>query len=425
MYFSKSGRARLYKPTKEASDPSPLCGLLALSAAIFVAMVTEFLPGGLLPGISTEFGQSPGEVGNVITVFALSVTLTTAPLAALTRRAPPKTILLVAFAFIGLGNLAVALSPTFGSLLAARVMGAIAHGAFWSVVAAYPAYMVRSSQLGKATAVTAAGGSVAGVLGLPLGNALGQAFGWRLSFGILAGLVMIIFFLIFWKLPVPGGTSRKGAETRKLRPDPSLPAILMVCLVIVLAVGAQSTFGTYNVVWLMDVVHIAPPAIPALLFIGGAASALGVALTGVLYNRMPLRLFLGAMAALMGLLAALPVVAHSQVAVWVASAVMAIFFGGVPVMLQIRMMLSASASLRNLAGALQTTAFNVGIGGGAFLGGLAINHTAVAAVPIWAAIVMGMALTVTATWELAVNSPRRSRSRGHSVETQPTRATTH
>lgn len=417
----KPGQAGLRNPPVNVSERFPLCGLLALSAAIFVAMVTEFLPAGLLPDISSEFGRSPGEVGNLITVFALTVILTAAPLAAVTRRVSPKTVLLVAFVFIGLGNLAVTLAPTFGSLLAARVVGAVAHGTFWSVVAAYPAYIVRTSQLGKATAVTAAGGSVAGVLGLPLGNALGQAFGWRASFAVLAGLVLVIFFLIAWKLPTPQSALRKGTGASRLRPDHSLPAVLMVCLIIVLAIGAQSTFGTFNVVWLMDVVHITPPVIPFLLFLGGVASALGVALTGVFYNRMPVRLFLGSTAAVMGLLAALPLAANSQIAVWVTSAVVAMVSGGVPVMLQIRMMLASSVRLRTLAAALQTTAFNVGIGGGAFLGGMAIDHTSLDAIPKWAAITMGLAFTAAAMWELAVYSRNRSRGRGRSVDAEPTR----
>jgi MFS transporter, DHA1 family, inner membrane transport protein len=182
---------------------------------------------------------------------------------------------------------------------------------------------------------------------------------------------------------------------------------MMVCLIIVLAVGAQTSFGTFNVVWLLDVVNIAPPAIPVLLFLGGVASALGVVLTGVLYNRMPARLFLGSIAALVGLLFALPVIAHSQLAVWVVSTVMALVFAGAPVMLQIRMMLAASVSLSNLAAALQTTAFNVGIGGGAFLGGIAIDHTSLGAVPIWAAIAMCLALAAAAFWELAMNTRDR------------------
>ncbi|MFJ4027579.1 MFS transporter [Paenarthrobacter sp. NPDC089989] len=390
---------------RTSSDGFPLSGLLALSAAIFISMTTEFLPGGLIPLIAAEFDRAPAEVGNLITVFALTVILTAAPLALLTRRVPRKMMVLIAFALVGAGNIVTIVATTFEMLLAARVLGALAHGAFWSVVAAYPAYLLRPAQLGKATAVTAAGGSVAGVLGIPIGNALGQAFGWRVAFGVLAVLVVIVWLLIAWKLPVitaPEAHSPSSPPARATK-DSTLPAVLIICLLIILVVAAQNSFGTFNVVWLLDVVHMPAAAVPVILLIGGAASAVGVAVTGALYSMFPIRLFMGALIALIALLAVMPTAAGSQPAVWILSAVMGAVFGGVPVMLQTRMLWAASPSIRGTAAALQTTAFNVGIGGGAFLGGVLINQTGLGALPYWAAAVMVLALTAAVSWEAHVN----------------------
>ncbi|MDQ0691258.1 MFS transporter [Arthrobacter sp. W4I7] len=391
-----------------SQEKFPLYGLLALSAAIFISMATEFLPGGLIPLIAEEFGRPPSELGSLITVFALTVMLSTVPLAILTRRVPRKTMVLIAFAFIGIGNLATFLSPTFEFLLAARVLGALAHGAFWSVVAAYPAHLVGHLQLGKATAITAAGGSVSGVLGIPLGNALGQAFGWRTSFAVLAAFVLVVCLLMAWKLPAiakPAARSEREALP-PVRQDPTLLAVLVVCLLILLVVAAQVSFGTFSVVWLLDVVHIPPAVVPVMLFCGGVASALGVALTGALYSRFPVRLFLGALVVLVGLLCAMPVAAGFQPAVWILSAAMGAVFGGVPVMLQTRMMWTASPRARNVAAALQTTAFNVGIAGGAFMGGIAIEQSSIEALPFWGATAMFVALAVAVLWELRTRQTR-------------------
>jgi len=395
------------------SEHFPLYGLLALSAAIFISMATEFLPGGLIPLIAAEFGRAPAEVGNLITVFALTVILTAAPLAILTRRIPRKMMVLVSFALIGVGNIATVLAPTFEILMAARVLGALAHGAFWSVVAAYPAYLVGHTQLGKATAITAAGGSVAGVLGIPVGNALGQAFGWRASFGMLAVLVAVVCAVIAWKLPsiaTPGAPSAKNPSAPVTR-DATLPAVLLICVLIILVVAAQTSFGTFNVVWLLDVVHMPAASVPVMLFIGGAASAVGVAVTGALYSRFPIRLFLGALISLIALLTVMPAAAGSQPAVWILSAMIGAVFGGVPVMLQTRMMWSASPRVRTTAAALQTTAFNVGIGGGAFLGGTFIGQTSLEALPYWAAAVMVLALATAVSWE--VHSKRQLKKKGN------------
>ncbi|AFR28759.1 MFS transporter [Arthrobacter sp. Rue61a] len=382
----------------------PVVGLMTLALAIFISMATEFLPGGLIPQIAAEFGRSSAEVGHLITVFALTVIVTAAPLAVITRRLPRKTMVLIAFGLIAAGNVGTALAPSFEVLLIARAGGALAHAAFWSVVAAYPAHMVQPTELGKATAVTAAGGSVAGVLGIPLGNALGQAFGWRIAFAALAGLALLALLLMVWRLPAAGATGAiKTKAVNSVGKDGTLPSILMVCLLIVLIVGAQSSFGTFNVVWLLDTVHLPPTAIPVMLFIGGAAGAVGVAVTGALYSRFPLRLFFVSLTALIGLLTALPLVAGSQPAVWVASGLIGAVFGGLPVMLQTRMMLVASPRNRNVAAALQVTAINIGIGGGALLGGIAISLSGLPSLPNWAAGSMGLALVTAMAWVTASN----------------------
>ena len=403
----------------QTKENFPFVGLVVLSAAIFISMATEFLPAGLIPQLSGDFDRSVSEVGNLITVFALTVIVTATPLAVLTRRFPRKGMVLGSFAVIGVANLMTVVSPTFEVLIVARVLGAVAHGAFWSVVAAYPAHLVRPSQLGKATAITAAGGSVSGVVGIPLGNALGQAFGWRVSFAVLAALVLIVLVLMIRLLPAVPRQLPAPARKAKVRDgqDSTLPAVLMVCLLILLVVAAQNGFGTFTVVWLLDVAHFAPGSIPIVLLAGGIASAVGVALVGGLYGRFPRRLFLGALTVMVVILCTVPVAAasRSEESVWVLIILMGAVFGGIPVMLQTRMMWSASPRSRNMAAALQTTAFNVGIGGGAFFGGLALEGTSLASLPYWAAGAMFFALLTTGIWEIC-SGPSRGKARPEHTE---------
>lgn len=382
----------------------PLAGLLVLSGAMFVSMATEFLPSGLIPQISADFGRSVSEVGNMVTVFALTVIVTAAPLAVLTRRASRKAMVLISFALIGTGNVVLVMAPSFEVVLGARVLGALGHAMFWSVVAAYPAYLVRPAQLAKAMAITAAGGSVAGVVGTPLGNALGQIFGWRAAFAVLAVLVVLFTLLMVRFLPSvrPQVTGAAAANAGPVGRDKTIPAVLVVCLLILMVVSAQISFGTYSVVWLLDVGRLPPAGVPVILFVSGAASAVGVAVTGALYRKFPTLLFLASLAAQVGILCAIPAAAAADAAgaVWVLITVMGAVFGGIPVMLQTRMMQSASDGVRNLAGALQTTAFNVGIGGGAFMGGVVIDHLTLSALPFWAAICMFVALAAASIWEI-------------------------
>jgi DHA1 family inner membrane transport protein len=410
----KPGMTR--RQAASTSERLPLLGLLTLSGAMFVSMATEFLPSGLIPQISADFGRSPSEVGHMVTVFALTVIATAAPLTVLTRRIPRKAMVLISFALIGVGNIVLVLAPTFEVLLTARILGALGHGAFWSVAAAYPAYLVRPTQLAKAMAITAAGGSVAGVIGTPAGNALGQLFGWRVAFAVLAVLVLVFSLLMVWWLPSvrTGDASASPATSGSVRRDKTAPAVLVICLLILVVVAAQVSFGTYSVVWLLDVGRLPSAGVPVILFVSGVASAVGVAVTGALYRKFPTRMFLASLAVQVVILCAIPPAAagaNSQVAVWILFAVMGAVFGGIPVMLQTRMMQSASVEARSLAAALQTTAFNVGIGGGAFMGGLVIDGLNLEVLPFWAAACMFCALLAAAIWEIYIKGRLKKRKR--------------
>jgi predicted MFS family arabinose efflux permease len=90
--------------------------------------------------------------------------------------------------------------------------------------------------------------------------------------------------------------------------------------------------------------------------------------------------------------------------VFAAGIALAISFGVLPTMLQARMMHVASARERGLAAALQATAFNVGIGGGALLGGVLLSWSGLSVLP-WAALILtGAGLTV-----MIVGDSRRRR----------------
>ena len=65
---------------------------------------------------------------------------------------------------------AFALAPSYGVVLVARLVGALAHGVFWSVIAQVAANLVSRDRMGRATAAVFAGNSVA----LVAGHAAGQ-----------------------------------------------------------------------------------------------------------------------------------------------------------------------------------------------------------------------------------------------------------
>ncbi|MDR7187011.1 putative MFS family arabinose efflux permease [Microbacterium trichothecenolyticum] len=359
-------------------------------------MSTEFLPGGLLPNIAETFDRPVTDVGQLVTVFAGAVILTTTPLAVLTRRIPRKPLAIVALIGIAAATTLAAVAPTFQMLVVARAAGGVAHGLFWSVAAAYAADLVPSSQLGRATAITAAGGSVAGVLGVPLGNALGQAFGWRVAFGTLAAVAILVMLMVALLLPpVSTSTPPRRATADGAPKRSALGGILLVCAIILLVVIGQTTYGTYSVVWLGEVAAIPSTAIPAFLFGTGLAAFVAVSAVGRTADRYPRATLYAAVALLAVLSALFPLAAAWGIAPLVLTALLqAMAFAIAPIMLQARMMRIAPPQQRATAAALQTTAFNLAIGGGAVIGALVLGAWGLEALPWVAALLPAAGLIV-------------------------------
>ena len=405
----------LHRAASNSGPVFPLRGLLTLAAAIFVSMSTEFLPGGLLPNIAATFDRPVTDVGQLVTVFAGAVILTAAPLAVLTRRVPRKPLAIIALIGITAATGLAAFAPTFEVLLIARVAGGVAHGLFWSVAAAYAAELVAPSQLGRATAITAAGGSVAGVLGVPLGNALGQAFGWRVAFGTLAAVAVIVLLLVVVLLPAiaPNPARPRTLPTPNIVGPSALGGILLVCAIILLVVIGQTTYGTYSVVWLSDVASIPSAAIPALLLGTGLAAFVGVAAIGRVADRSPNTALLVCIALAATLSALFPVsAAWGAGPVVIAALLQAMTFAAVPILLQTRMMRITPPHQRSPAAALQTTAFNIAIGGGAVVGALVVGEWGLEALPWWAALLTGAGLILSLLTSPA-RSPRTTPSHDH------------
>lgn len=384
----------------------PWIGLITLSALVFTTVTGEFLPTGLLPDMAVELGVTESQIGLLITVFAFTVVITSVPLATLTRRAPRKSLVLVVLGVFVVSNILAALAPTYGLLLAARVLGGLAHGLFWAVVGAYSGHLVPKAQLGRAVAIVTGGGTLAFILGVPVGTAIGHAFGWRLAFAIVGGIVLLLGAVAWRLLPPVQHIERlaTGEIAIPLRRDKSVPGVVLICLFIFVVVTGHNIFYTYIAPFLIGPVGLDSGAVAGILFLYGGAGAVGLILAGVFADRYPrasLGLSLVAILATVlvaGLFPAQPVVAVTAIVLWGAA------FGGIPSMVNTRLLHTASARLRDVAAAYQTTAFNIGIGGGALIGATILDQWSIRALPF-----VDVAITVVALILLIVGDAWLSR----------------
>ncbi|HEY8911882.1 MFS transporter [Lacisediminihabitans sp.] len=361
----------------------PIAGLLVLAGAIFVSVTSEFLPTGLLPDMASELKVSESRIGLLITIFAATVVVSTTPLAALTRRFSRKSLVIVVLIVIASGAVLAALAPTYEVLVAARVIGGLAHGLFWAVVGAYSAHLVPKHQIGRAVAITSGGATAAFVLGVPLGTALGHLLGWRLAFAAIGGVILVLAALVLRFLPPVEHrvTLSTGEIAVPIGRDRSLPGVIVICLVIVVIMMGQNVYYTYIAPWLIHTAHFDASSIALVLFLYGGAGAVGLALAGAVADRFSRRGFVVATAIVLLAVLALALFPTNPVVVLAAIVVWGIAFGGLPAMLQTRMLHTASARIRDLAAALLTTSFNLAIGGGALVGGILLDRVGLASLP--------------------------------------------
>ena len=117
----------------------PLVALLALTVSGFIAIVTETLPAGLLPQISSGLGVSRAYAGQFTTAYALGSVLAAIPIISLTRNWNRKPLLLTAVAGFVVFNVATFLLHPYGLLLGVRFLAGVSAGIIWGVLT-YPPY---------------------------------------------------------------------------------------------------------------------------------------------------------------------------------------------------------------------------------------------------------------------------------------------
>jgi MFS transporter, DHA1 family, inner membrane transport protein len=395
---------------QDAVRPFPWVGLFTLALAIFVSVTTEFLPTGLLPEMARDYHVSLSQIGLLVTIFAGTVVLATTPLSILTRDFSRKRLVVIVLLVIAFGAVLAAVAPTYGILVVARVIGGLAHGLFWAVVGAYAGHLVPKHQLGRAVAITASGATAAFVLGVPVGTAIGHALGWRLAFAFMAMLILVLAVLVVRFLPAINHRAHltTGEIPLPMRKDRSIPAIAILCTVIVILMIAQNIFYTYITPWLIQVGGFSESAVPGLLLLYGGAGAIGLVLAGFVTDRYPRSGMIAAFVLVAAAVLVLALLASQPAAVITFVVIWGVAFGGGPAMVQTRMLHSASARMRDTAAALQTTAFNVAIGGGALVGGLLLDGYGLGILPFAdvAVMIFGIIFLVFSDLWLAQHSRR-------------------
>ena len=324
---------------------------------------------GLLPSIASDLKVSVPSAGNIVSAYALGVVVGAPLIASLAARVPRRTLLVWLMVAYSAGNLLTVFAPSYATVLMARFLTGLPHGAFFGVAALTAASLVEHHRRAQSVAMVMMGLSVANVVGVPLATGVGLAMGWRSAYVIVAVIgVVTVVALLAW-VPQVGASPSGGplAELGALR----RPQVLLTLGVGIVGFGGMFALYTYISPVLTSVAGYSVGAVPLVLALYGGGMVAGNFLGGWLADRALMAGLIGLSVALAVALALFSLLAARPVAAVVMAVLVAVAGSAMVPGLQTRLM-DTAADAQTLAAALNHSALNVANALGAWLGGLVI-----------------------------------------------------
>ncbi|WP_235891815.1 MFS transporter, partial [Acinetobacter baumannii] len=331
--------------------------LLALAIGAFAIGTTEFSPMGLLPNIANDLGISIPTAGMLITGYALGVMLGAPFMTLWFGGFARRNALIFLMAIFTVGNLIAAFSPNYMSLLGARLITSLNHGAFFGIGSVVAASIVPAHKQASAVATMFMGLTIANIGGVPLATWVGQNIGWRMSF-LAISVLGIITMLALWKALPQGMVAQKPNVKAELKVLTRTPVVLAL-LTTVLGAGAMFTLYTYIAPSLTEFTHASPTFITFMLVLIGVGFSIGNHLGGRFADLSINKTLIGFLVLLIVMMVTFPILAQSQIGAAIALVIWgAATFALVPP-LQMRVM-SVAHEAPGLASSVNIGAFNLG-----------------------------------------------------------------
>lgn len=385
-------------PLTEAADARAGSSILILTLAAFAVLTTEFIILGILPGLARDLGITVAQAGQLVTVFAFTVMLVGPFLTAAISHWDRKKVFLGVLLIFAASNALSAVATDFWTMAISRILAAATLPVFWGTASESAGQLAGKGNEGKAVARVYLGITAAFVFGIPSGTLAADALGWRGTFWLISGVCLVIALLMWMRLPtLPQAPKRAVGERQTvILKDPKF--LLHIALSVVVFTAMFSAY-TYLADILERLAHVPSAQVGWWLMGFGAVGMIGNAIGGRLVDRSPLGatilllIVLGA-----GMAAAAPAVDTLWLLI-VALAAWGIAYTALFPVCQVRVMIAGSKA-QALAGTLNVSAANGGIGLGAMIGGATIQQLGLAALgwvgALIAALAVGLALLLMA-----------------------------
>ena len=375
--------------------------LYVLMLTIMVVVMSEFQTAGMMPQIAADLGVSTGQVGTVVTLYALGMALGGPLLVYLLRHRPPKASLLIVIGTYAALEVLVPLIHEFWWLALLRVLTGCLSGAAYGIAVAYSARLAPSPEkIGEAVSIVLGGIMIGTVIGLPLSHFLAARWGWQSSFYILGIAAFAVFLISLLTLPAREAATQEAAaqDLRKLR-SPKLWSRYLVSL---LTIGAAFAGFSYFTPLLEQNAGFATNTTTLILLAYGIVSFIGNLIVGKFADQHAIGILRIGHTLLFISLALLGAFSNAQPLVL--AMVLIVGVAGVPMNPAMVARVAEIGGTGNMVSTVHTSVITMGVALGSAIGALTIGR---AGDDPSAAMWIGAAFAVLATLTLATQARGR------------------
>lgn len=391
-------------------------GRARLCVALLVLMgfalgCSEFIVIGIESNLAEEMGVSLATAGQLISLFALPYAVMTPVLALATGRFRRYSVMLVYLVIFCVGNALSTFAPSFGVLLAARVLLGSVSGALLAVGVTFIPELVGAKRSSGALTLVYASYSVALIVATSVGKILASTVGWHvamygaLALSLIAGVLLAVF------MPRSGQTDEPATAREQARLFGE-PSIIAGMLVFVFGIGSVCTFYGYVTPYMEQVLGMDAVAVSGALVVYGVITFGSNLLSGWVDMRFGLKalvvVFLAQAAILAGLYVAGSSMPAALVLVMLVGLVM--YVASIPSVSHFMDVTRRRyPKALTLASSLEPLSFNVGIAFGTFVGGVVVSGPGIGAVGLVGAV---LAVAAAALVGVTLALTKREESRG-------------
>lgn len=344
--------------------------LLALAMGGLAIGMTEFTMMGVLEDFANDLKISIPTAGNFISMYAMGVMVGAPTLIMATSKYSPKKVLIFFMLLFTIFNTLFVVAPSYNTLMIARFMSGLPHGAFFGVGSVVAAQLATKGKEAQAISIMFAGLTFANLVGVPLGTKLGQVFSWRLTFGIISSLGLFTMLAISLWVPNLKNTN-KGSLTEQLSFFKKWEAWVLILMI---SIGTSGLFAwiSYISPLMTNVADLPKTKVPIIMTLIGLGMFVGNFIGGKLADTMsPNKAAIISFSTMAVCLVAVYFTSHIEIMAYIMSFITGLvaFTIGSPIQM---MLINNGKGSETLAAAAGQASFNIGNALGAFLGGIPI-----------------------------------------------------